>query len=188
MNSGNLYNHLERLSEILRTDLRKSGIEHGLQPVQLEVLHYLSVCNRYSDTPLAVTEYLGQTKGTVSQTIKVLEQKGLLQKRNDTEDKRVSHLSLTPRGSKLLDQLVPPPMLTKASDKLPERTRKQINQALQQLVMALLQSNGMKSFGVCHTCRYNLHSKDGGYFCNLVKQALTEDDLERLCREHETVS
>ncbi|MCG8010485.1 MAG: MarR family transcriptional regulator, partial [Candidatus Thiodiazotropha weberae] len=138
MDSNSLYNHLERLSELLRTDLRKSGIEHGLQPVQLEVLHYLSVCNRYSDTPLAVSEYLGQTKGTVSQTIKVLEQKGLLLRRTDAEDKRVSHLALTPRGSKLLDRLVPPPMLTNASDKLPEKSRIQINQALQQLVLALL--------------------------------------------------
>jgi DNA-binding MarR family transcriptional regulator len=53
----------------------QAGAAHGLQPVQLEVLNYLSSCNRYSDTPMAVTEYLGQTKGTVSQTIKTLEKK-----------------------------------------------------------------------------------------------------------------
>ncbi len=188
MQSNRLYNHLERLTELLRTDLRKSGIEHGLQPVQLEVLHYLSVCNRYSDTPLAVTEYLGQTKGTVSQTIKVLEQKELLLKRSDTQDKRVSHLELTKKGRKLLDRLVPPPMLIKACGKLPQKAHEQINHALRQLVMALLQSNGMKSFGVCHTCRYNGRSEDGGYYCNLVQQPLTMDDAQRICREHETAT
>ena len=62
------------------------------------VLHYLSVCNRYSDTPMAVTEYLGQTKGTVSQTLKVLEKKALLFKEPDKDDKRVMHLKLTEQG------------------------------------------------------------------------------------------
>ncbi|MCG7993725.1 MAG: MarR family winged helix-turn-helix transcriptional regulator [Candidatus Thiodiazotropha lotti] len=188
MDSNSLYNHLERLSELLRTDLRKSGIKHGLQPVQLEVLHYLSVCNRYSDTPLAVSDYLGQTKGTVSQTIKVLEQKGLLLRRTDAGDKRVSHLGLTAKGSKLLDRLVPPPMLTNACDNLSKKARTQINHALNQLVMALLQSNGMKSFGVCHTCRYNGRAEDGGYYCNLVQQPLTVDDVQRICREHEAAA
>ena len=66
---------LERLAGLLRSESRKLLSEYGLQPVQFEALHYLSNCNRYSDTPMAVTEYLGQTKGSVSQTLKVLEKK-----------------------------------------------------------------------------------------------------------------
>ena len=80
MKTNQIYDYVERLSELLRVDARQKGAEHGLLPVQLEVLHYLSICNQYSDTPMAVTEYLGQTKGTVSQTLKVLENKALLVK------------------------------------------------------------------------------------------------------------
>ncbi|MEW8626510.1 MAG: MarR family transcriptional regulator [Candidatus Thiodiazotropha sp.] len=87
-----------------------------------------------------MTEYLGQTEGSVSQTIKLLEQKGLLLRRSDTKDRRGSHLELTKKGHKLLDRLVPPPMLIKACDKLPQKAHKQINHALHQLVMALLES------------------------------------------------
>ena len=36
--------------------------------------------SKSSIIPKAVTEYLGQTKGTVSQTLNVLEKKGLLTK------------------------------------------------------------------------------------------------------------
>ena len=186
MESKRLYDYVERLGELLRIDLRQSGIEHGLQPVQLEVLHYLSVCNRYSDTAMAVTEYLGQTKGTVSQTIKVLEQKGLVLRCVDDEDKRVSHLGLTAKGRQLLVQLVPPPMLMAACDNFSQKTREQISNALDQLVTALLQGNGMKSFGVCHTCRYNRRTEEGGYYCNLVEQPLSVGDVQLICREHET--
>jgi hypothetical protein len=55
-----------RLASPVRNEARQALAEHGLQPVQFEALHYLTRCNRYSDTPMAVTEFLGQTKGTVS--------------------------------------------------------------------------------------------------------------------------
>ncbi len=71
---------LERLASLLRSESRTMLLEHGLQPVQFEALQYIANCNRYSDTPMAVTEFLGQTKGTVSQTLKVLEKKGLIEK------------------------------------------------------------------------------------------------------------
>lgn len=44
---------------------------------------------------MAVTEYLGQTKGTVSQALKVLENKKYIPKHSDTDDKRITHLKVT---------------------------------------------------------------------------------------------
>ena len=75
--SEDLFNIIERLANVLRQEVRAEGQSLGLQPVQQEALYYLSICNRYSDTTLAVTEYLGLTKGTVSQSLKVLENKTL---------------------------------------------------------------------------------------------------------------
>ena len=95
MNQTNLYPLIERIGNLLRTELRKSGHDLGLQPVHLEALHFLSICNRYSDTPMAVTDYLGATKGTVSQTLKVLETKGYLTKVVDVKDRRVQHLKVS---------------------------------------------------------------------------------------------
>ncbi|MCP4325394.1 MAG: MarR family transcriptional regulator, partial [Alteromonadales bacterium] len=64
--NNELFNIIERLANLLRQEIRLAGKELGLQPVQQEALYYLSICNKYSDTTLAVTEYLGLTKGTVS--------------------------------------------------------------------------------------------------------------------------
>ena len=80
MKTEPIYQYLERMANLLRTDTRRSMVEKGLQPVQLEALHYLSQCNRYSDTPAAVADFLGLTKGTVSQTLGLLENVGMIEK------------------------------------------------------------------------------------------------------------
>lgn len=184
MKSNQIYDYIERLSELLRIDSRQSVAIHGLQPVQLEALHYLSICNRYSDTPMGVTEYLGQTKGTVSQTLKVLEKKGLLSKQIDKNDKRMYHLKVSSRGKQLLKKTIPTTMFVNACEVLSEDKQSDIAKSLKLLLITLLQANNMKTFGVCHSCRYNSKTEDNAYFCNLVQQPLTGHDINLICREH----
>lgn len=184
MSFNEIYDVVERLSELLRVDSRQSGAKHGLQPVQIEVLHYLSVCNKYSDMPKAVTEYLGQTKGTVSQTLNVLDKKGLLSKRADADDKRVFHLKLTKQGKSLIKKIIPTPMFENACAALTKQAQSEISDSLKQLLTTLLQSNKMKSFGLCRTCHYNNRVKNNEYFCNLVEQPLSVTETGLICREH----
>ncbi len=185
MRNNQIYDYVERIGEVLRVDARQAGAEAGLQPVQLEVLHYLSLCNQYSDTPMAVTEYLGQTRGTVSQTLKVLEKKGLVGKRVDQRDKRVTHLKLTEQGRNIVDLCIPTPKFISACELIGEKDEKQMISALKTLLNNLLAANQMKTFGICKSCRYNESRKDGSYFCNLVQVTLSSEDVELICREHE---
>lgn len=185
MNANKIYDYIERLSNLIRIDSRRQGASFGLQPIQLEALHYLSLCNRYSDTPIAVTEYLGQTKGTVSQTLIVLEKKGYLTKHADGKDKRVTHLKVSADGKKILQNLIPTPLFVNACEQLSDNTQKKVVLALNELLLALLHANNMKSFGVCYSCRYNLKIKDGAYFCKLTQESLSETDIQLICREHE---
>ena len=73
-----------------------------LQPVHMQVLDYLQRANRFSDTPLAVGEYLGLTKGNISQRLNVLENLDLIRKTADEYDGRVVHLRVTSAGKRLL--------------------------------------------------------------------------------------
>ena len=184
METRELYNFVERISELLRIDLRQAGADHGLQPVQMEVLHYLSICNRFSDTPMAVTDYLGQTKGTVSQTLKVLENKGFISKHADVADKRLAHLRLTKNGAKLVDASIPPPMFAQTCATLGHGVQKQAVAVLNRLLLALLETNNMNTFGVCRTCKHNRKSEQGAFFCELVQQPLSLDDIQLICKEH----
>jgi DNA-binding MarR family transcriptional regulator len=187
MKTNDIYNSVERLGELLKVSARRAGAEHGLQPVQLEVLGYLSVCNRYSDTPMAVTEYLGQTKGTVSQTIKVLEKKALVRKEPDIKDKRMAHLKVTEQGRKLIRDNIPTSLFVNACKNLSKTQQKEIEASLKLLLRSFIQSNTMKSFGTCNSCRYNAKKSDGSYFCNLLKEPLTDYDTTLICKEHEVI-
>ena len=80
---------IERIGRLLSTDAHAGG----LLPVQWEALRYLGRANRFSRTPAALTAYLGLTKGTVSQTVHVLEAKGLVTKQVDPADRRGRRLS-----------------------------------------------------------------------------------------------
>jgi DNA-binding MarR family transcriptional regulator len=158
--------------------------------VQLDALHYLALCNRYSDTPQAVTEYLGLTKGTVSQTIKVLQARALVDKMSDPNDRRVIHLRVTAAGQVLLAQVAPAPLLRRTMVEMPDPEVDGLVEGLRRLLRAVQHANGLKTFGVCATCRFNQETitaqgQDAGHGCGLTGETLTDSDLTRICREHE---
>ena len=185
MKTKQIYDYLERLNNLLRADSRRGGAEYGLQPIQLEALHYLSICNRYSDTPMATTEYLGQTKGTVSQTLKVLENKGLLTRHADSADKRLVHLKVSRDGKKLLKASIPTPLFTRACEALTDKNQSKILKALEELLVTMQQTNNMKTFGVCYSCQYHQKVGNNRFYCNLTKEALSAEDVQLICREHQ---
>ena len=163
--------------------MRQRGQRHGLQPVQVEALLYLARCNRYSDTPQAVTSYLSATKGTVSQTLKVLERQGLLTKATDSKDRRIVRLRLTPKGRRLSRKLAVPELLSEALSGN-HRQEEILAKELGELLTALQKASGQQSFGVCRTCRY-FQRETGGFRCGITLEVLSAADSELICREHE---
>lgn len=180
-----IYEYLERIANLIRTDTRKAGIAHGLQPVQLEALHYLSRCNRYSNNPASVADFLGLTKGTVSQTLGVLENQGLIERRADIKDKRLVHLILTHKGLGIIDQTLPPNVLKQALGDMPVEFSTEVTDALKEILRRLQMANGLKTFGACQTCINHLIEANGNRRCKLTGEPLTNQDAEKLCREHE---
>jgi DNA-binding MarR family transcriptional regulator len=186
MKTEKIYEHLERIANLLRTDTRKVGGGRGLQPVQMEALHYLSSCNRYSNTPAAVADYLGLTKGTVSQTLGVLENAGFIEKLPDYKDRRVVHLRVTALGEAALAEAIPPKILQTAMGQFSEAGQAQMADALEQVLRAMQRANQLRTFGVCKTCRHHQLSADGSRRCGLTGEALQDLDAGQICREHET--
>ncbi|WP_415892274.1 MarR family winged helix-turn-helix transcriptional regulator [Neptuniibacter sp. PT8_73] len=184
MNLLSVQTLLERITSLLRSENRLALHELGLQPVQLDALLYLSLCNRFSDTLKAVTDYLGLTKGTVSQSLKVLENKGLIEKSPDPNDKRVTHLKVTDEGQKTLDLLLPSTALTQSLSNLGEAEETELADLLCRLLVLLQKQNNYRSFGQCKTCRHNQKREDG-YFCGLTQELLSEKEITLICLEHE---
>ena len=175
---------LERVTNLLRAEQRDSGLDAALQPVHLSSLLYLSRANHYSDTPAGVTEYLGATKGTVSQSLLVLQRRGLIAKRPDGQDRRVIHLELTDLGKRLLDQSWPSPRVREAVEALPEPRRKLLEETLRELLGSLQKANRSRSFGVCKTCSLFERLERNRFRCGLTSEPLSKEQSERICREH----
>ena len=183
-----LQRNLERISSLLRNELREALIPYGLQPVQFEVLDYIGRCNRYSDTPMAVTEYLGQTKGSVSQTLKVLERNELIEKSPDSKDGRLVHLSLTAGGRHLLRKAYPSSVLNKSLPALDSKQIHELNDTLVELLRTLQAQNNRRSFGQCFSCEHHIKEGRDRFQCGLTGEPLSNTDIELICREHSSAA
>ncbi len=187
MPQTDIYELIECMTALIRSEERKKCTELGLQPVHFQVLNYLSRCNKYSNTPASVANYLGMTRGTVSQSLIILEKKGFIEKVPDTKDKRTIHLNLLAEGRKVLSMARPSGLFDNATQILNSNgiVPSDAN-VFQQALTALQKANQSQSFGVCKTCR-NFTEKDGGFFCQLTQEKLSDSDSEQICQEHTPV-
>jgi DNA-binding MarR family transcriptional regulator len=179
-----LLDAVERLGNLVRTGLRQAGTAQGLQPVHIQALMYLSEANRYSNTPQALAEYLGLTKGTVSQSLLVLSRRRLISRYSDEKDGRVVRLALTEKGKDVLKEVS---LAGHWRDALAQASPARLNSAIKVLKEALgelQRRNGHKTFGVCVTCRHHLHIGPRSYVCGLTKEKLSSGEVRKICREH----
>ncbi len=184
MKTANLFDSIERIAALIRAEERRRCAELGLQPVHLQILDYLSMCNQYSDTPAAVSKYLGMTRGTVSQTLLLLEKKGMVIKTPDRLDKRVIHLQITAAGESLLKQAKPLDLFHRAAQLLTQQQNAaECEVFFLQALSALQKANHTQSFGLCHTCRY-FTPQNSGAMCGLTGANLSQYESEKICQEH----
>ena len=176
---------MERLARLMRAR------EHdgGLNPAQWEALRFIRRANRFSNSPGALTLYLGATKGTISQTLMALERKGFISKSARAEERRSVALSLTPKGE---DVLAGDPWqgLAAEGEKLGNKTRRRLAKGLRELLEAELRRGQHRSFGQCPSCRYfreKARDRDpsGPHHCMLFDVPLSVEETTRICVEHD---
>ena len=171
--------------------LTRSGEALGeLNPAQWEALRFIARANRFSRTPAALAEYLGSTRGTVSQTLIALEQKGHLTREPSQRDRRSVVLELTPTGTQALKR---DPILALAAD-LEGTTADQLEaviEVLRDALHAMITRNGGRAFGACYACRYFRKGGGGGrgtpHQCALLDEPLSEADSRTICVEQESL-
>ncbi len=179
-NETRLIDLLDRLARVAGNDRNALG----LNPVQWEALRFFARANRFSRNPSGLRQYLGVTKGTVSQTIIALENKGLLKKVPDPRDRRGVEVRLTAAGKKLL---VDDPLNRWRADlsALPAAERRSLEGALEGLLKAALNNRERQPFGFCRDCvHFSKHHEAGEpHFCALLEAPLSNDDSQLICRE-----
>lgn len=175
---------LERLARLMRAGEH----EGGLNPAQWEALRYLSRANRFSNSPIALTRFLGSTKGTVSQTIKALERKGYIAKGPRENEGRSINLSLTPKGIEALKN-DPLAEFSKSLDDLSGKIRRRLAKGLADLLETDLKRREQPSFGICSSCRHfrekGHETDDGGpHRCMYFDVSLSGAEVQLICIAH----
>jgi DNA-binding MarR family transcriptional regulator len=173
---------LSRMARIIAAD----GYEQGLQPVQWQALRYLARANRFSRTPSGMTAWLGQTKGSVSQTIAALVNKGFVVRSRDDKDQRIVRLNLTKTGRALSEA----PVQSGAEEMLDALSldeQHSFSQMSERMLQTALAKNGYRAFGFCHECRHFERNKDSieSHRCGLLNVELTHQDSREICIEQE---
>jgi len=173
---------LDRLSRLIQNEAHA----HGLKPVQWEILRYLTMANRFSRTPSALTAYLNLTKGTVSQSLNALETKQLLERQPVAGDRRRVTLALTAAGRDMLDD-DPLRALDAAVGAVQSQRAEDLSPGLRAVLSELLRRREGRAFGVCRTCRHyrGASGQAGRAHCALLNEPLDAADSEAICVEHE---
>jgi len=169
---------LERLTSLYKSQIRQVVNNEGIQLVHFEILEYLNICNHYSNTAQAISEYLGQTKGSISQSLKVMLAQGYLQRRASSEDGRVMQLFITKAGKQCLQRMTEQLGLNSTEDE-------KIIESVKSLLIHWQTQNAQRSFGQCQSCRFNRRLGKSSYQCGLTGASLEQADIFKICREHE---
>lgn len=179
---------LERLSRLMRA----GDFAEGLNPAQWEALRFLARANRFSNSPGALTRYLGATKGTISQTVKALERKQLIAKAGRPGEKRSVVLELTEAGRAVMAK-DPWSTLATACEELGGKTRRRMDKGLSDLLAGEIARHQGPSFGQCRSCRF---WREGGrgddaagpHLCMLYDVPISAAESAQICIAHEPAS
>jgi DNA-binding MarR family transcriptional regulator len=179
-----LFDLLACFSRLFQSELRHRALALDLQPVHLQTLLYLRDANRYSNMPNALAEYLGSTKGTVSQSLLLLYRKGLIERYSDDHDRRVVRLRLTVQATELLRDQDWAREWEGVESAFPATQIAAAGTTLGQVLRELQKRRGGRSFGVCMTCDHFCREATATFRCGLTAEPLDSDDSRKICREH----
>ena len=183
--SGGTTDRMTSLVDRLGRAVHCLQFSDGLNPAQWAVLRYLGRANRYSRTPTAISDYLGTTRGTMSQTIKALESKGLIGRETSDRDRRAVLLKLTEAGEAALEN--DPLQCVAAVAQSFGDEMDQASHFLDRVIDCLQAKSGGLNYGVCVGCTNFCKSAiaEDVHRCGLTGDPLSVLDSTKICVNHD---
>jgi len=155
----------------------------GLTQAQWIALRFFSRANRFSRTVSGFADFHATTRGTASQTVKSLVEKGYLARRPSERDGRSTQFDLTPLATRKLEQ-DPLEDVVRAIGTLTETQQSKTVFGLRAALGELEKARTGDAIGVCRLCGH-LQADDGsGNRCRLMRESLESGELEELCVRH----
>lgn len=176
---------LERLSQVFRILLWEKAKEHSLSPIQIQLLIFIHYHSAEKSTISYLAQEFNVTKPTISDAIKVLEQKELIQKIVDTNDSRSYTIKLSQTGKQMVTETenftVP---LTNIIGKTNEDDKKILWQNISNTISTLYKMEILSVQRTCSACKH-FSKRSNSDFCNLLNVKLEAKDIRLDCIEFE---
>ena len=179
---------LERISEVFKTLLWEKAKIHGISPIQIQLLLFISQHKVELCTVSQLSKEFNLTKPTISDAIRVLTQKQLVEKEFSPADNRSFNIRLSKNGKDLIKELTTYSRpLEQELNKMGKTQRDQLYSALTHLIHQLNVSGILQVQRHCFGCRYYT-LQNQNHFCQFLQKNLVETDLQLDCPDHQTKS
>lgn len=176
---------LERLSQVFRILLWEKAKEHSLSPIQIQLLIFIRHHRADRTTVSYLAKEFNLTKPTISDAIKILEQKKLIAKFTDNSDTRSYTIQLTETGDKVVSETE---NFTNPLTEIIARSDQDDKLVLWENISGYIRLlNKLEVISVqrtCFNCRY-FSSHNRKHFCNLLNLKLSSQDIRIDCGEFE---
>lgn len=181
-----IVNGFERLSEVLKSLLWEKAKNHGISPIQIQILlfvsrHHLDLCN---------VSYLAKefnvTKATISDAVRVLLKKQLLEKDFSPTDNRRYNLFATGKGAQIIQDLST--YAFPITDSLANFDQKELSNlfsTITKLIFQLHQSGVIQVQRTCFNCQHYKGDRKSIHHCTLLNKKLKKQDIRLDCNDFE---
>lgn len=183
--SSKLVAGLERISEVFKVLLWEKAKLVGLSPIQIQILLFIA----YHKQALCNVSHLARefniTKPTVSDAIKILDKKELIEKDFSSADSRSYSIQLSKKGKIVVSETYDfaNPLKNQLGD-LNQTDSESLFKTMSQLIYKLNQHGILSVQRTCFGCQFYQKNKTADY-CNLLEKKLANKDIRLDCPEFE---
>lgn len=176
---------LERISHAFKVLQLREGKEHNLSPIQIQILMFIN----FHKEQLCTVSYLAHefdiTKATISDAVRVLLQKGLIEKTIDSSDSRSYSIKPTLAGQKEIEAMKDfgAPMLQSLQN-ISDQEKANLLHSLQQVIRHLNKAGVITVQRSCHNCVF-YEDRSGKHHCHLLKSDLADAEIRLDCADFE---
>lgn len=177
---------MERISQAYRVLLWNESKEFSLSPIQIQILIFLLFHSEEKRKVSYLADEFNMTKATISDSIKVLEQKKLIRKEYEEHDTRSYTIYLTANGKEIAKRTSAfTNQIQEPINGLNSEDKENLLISLMSIIQHLNKTGVITIQRMCKTC---VHFSPGNgknqNFCKLLNQNLFDVDLRIDCPEH----
>ena len=177
---------LELISQVFRINLWEIQKAYKISPIQTQILIFIYYHKKDLCTITQLSKEFNLTKATISDSVRVLINKGYLHKEVDTTDTRMFYLSLTDEGFNLTEKFDKfSNILHSSVSRLNKKETDILFNSLVSVINELQTSGTITERRMCSKCQFYSEVDEETYHCSLMEKTLSRLDFRLDCSEFE---